>query len=171
MPSSVAIWETLAATAALGYGTRKERRYAAWCALLVVVPTGMVTSMRWMQFSASLGTTRQKRDARTVGTKMATLPCAADFADWARLGMADANSALEGVAGLSSSPATPLFLFLGSPKGPSSSIGRSGSPHSAPSKVRNSRSRSCLKRLSFCSMRFSSMYSASSSASSWGVRF
>src|SRR5260221_505671 len=77
----------------------------------------------------------------------------------------------EGVDGLSSSPATPLFLFLGSPMGPSSSIGRSGSPHSAPSKVRNSRSRSCLKRLSFCSMRFSSTYSASSSASSWGVRF
>lgn len=99
------------------------------------------------------------------------IPSAADFADCARLGMADANNELEGVAGLSSSLAMPLLLFLGSPNGPSSSIGRSGRPDSAPSKVRNSRSRSCLKCFSFCSMRLSSMYSASSSASSLGVRF
>jgi hypothetical protein len=99
------------------------------------------------------------------------IPSAADFADCARLGMADANSELEGVPGLSSSLAMPLLLFLGSPNGPSSSIGRSGNPDSAPSNVRNSRSRSCLKCFSFCSMRLSSMYSASSSASSLGVRF
>ena len=99
------------------------------------------------------------------------LPSAADFADWARLGMVDANKELEGVAGLSSSLETPFFLFLGSPNGPSSSIGRSGNPDSAPSNVRNRRSRSCLNRFSFCSMRLSSMYSASSSASSLAVRF
>jgi hypothetical protein len=98
-------------------------------------------------------------------------PSAADLADCARLGMADANNELDGVAGLSKSFGTPLFLFFGSPNGPSSSIGRSGNPHSAPSNVRNSRSRSCLKRFSFCSMRLSSMYSASSSASSLGARF
>jgi hypothetical protein len=113
----------------------------------------------------------EKKDAVGDSRPCHDVPCAADFADCARLGMAEANSELEGVAGLSSSPGAPFFLFLGSPKGPSSSIGRSGNPESAPSNVRNSRSRSCLKRFSFCSMRFSSMYSASSSASSWGVRF
>lgn len=79
--------------------------------------------------------------------------------------------------GVSGSPPPFFFVFLvvdalsvWVAATPSSSAWMSGSPDSMPSSVRRRSSRSFLKRRSFCSRRFSSVNSASSSAISVGVR-
>lgn len=109
------------------------------------------------------------------------IPYAALLADWAFFGcprVITLDALGVAVTGVSGSWPLRFFVFLVSmcklgveaPR-PSSSTGISGSPDSTPSNVRKSSSRSFLKRLSDCSSRLSSTYSAFSSAICSGVRF